>query len=551
MIESDGRFIWEDDRLYGGIRQDVTESVDRYRVLRNLSVVTKGSLTKVKGLRQLYDTALAGGAYRTYGAIDARYSTGAQQLVVSQDNGTNGKLHIFDPSTRTLSEQSVTCARTKPWMGMFANKLYVLDGNTIRAKDMSHTWTTPGTATVNASTFGVVYANRLICFGASPYEFNPSATSAATWDDFEIVIATNVGGEPIKGAARCGRWLLVGGDSWLRAYQLGTASAYDWDWESVSEEVGPVNWQSMKTITRTRGGNQPSFCAIWTKQGPSVCVDTGQGPPRIVTLHDPLRRMCMGQTYQGLQGLNINRFDQIEASWCPEYNQVRFACSWAGSSAHRVILSCDADSIVRYAMTADSEAPLDDPTLYPYWSIRDNSAFDFPVSTLFSMEVDPDTGLPSTTGLRRTFCAEDGLVYEMDALDSSKDLNIHPIAIEARRDGFDGAEDRIREREKSLRGVKVRTTQVGNYNLKVRVVADGGKATSEDSIDLSNGILLYGDSRLWGDGNLWNQGEFVTEEAGLACLGQKFDITIYDEGSVEAPVEINSLAPWGYVEDRV
>ena len=45
-IEGDGRFTWYEDRITDGIRQDVSESTNRYRVLRNASVVNMGSLVK-------------------------------------------------------------------------------------------------------------------------------------------------------------------------------------------------------------------------------------------------------------------------------------------------------------------------------------------------------------------------------------------------------------------------------------------------------------------------------------------------------------------------
>ena len=56
-----------------------------------------------------------------------------------------------------------------------------------------------------------------------------------------------------------------------------------------------------------------------------MCMALGDGLPRMVPLWDPIRRMCQGTTYQGLVGLELSMFDQIEGVWVPEFNEVRFA----------------------------------------------------------------------------------------------------------------------------------------------------------------------------------------------------------------------------------
>ena len=108
----------------------------------------------------------------------------------------------------------------------------------------------------------------------------------------------------------------------------------------------------------------------------------------------------------------------------------------------------------------------------------------------------------------------------------------------------------MREHTKSLRDVHIRTTQEGNYDVNVVVVADGGKDRSSNSVNLSSGVSLWGVGNKWGDGSMWNAGEFGTEEIGLHALGTSFAVQIYDDGAVEAPVEINSLSLSGYLEDR-
>lgn len=541
-VERDGRFTWYEDRILDGIRQDVSENTRRYRVLRNMSLVNRGALVKDRGIRSIVASALTGGD--TYGGIDVRYSNGTQKLVLAHDNGTNGTIQVLNPAGPSWNQELSSLAQVKPWMGVFANKLIVADGSTLRSRDVSATWATPGTADVNPCTFGVVYANRLILFGdpANPYYFYPSGVRDETdWDASLAVKVTGSNGEVLTGASTCGPFLLVGGENFIRAYYLGTASPRDWDWDSISEQVGPANWQSFVPITRYKGSGATNYTFFWTRYGPAMIVHTGQGLPTLVPLWEPLRRMVLGDNFQGVDGLELTRFSNVEGVWCPEYNEVRFTVTTAGDSQNNTLLCCDLDSATAYAQ-GNSE--------FPMWRIRDNENWDFPVSTLFSVEVD-SSGLPTTTGKNRTFCAQDGMVYEMDAYDTCKDDDTHAIKIQVRKDGYDGYEDGIREHEKSVRGLYIRTTQVGDFALRMRIVADGGQDSSSDSVNLSEGILVWGAGNDWGDGSLWNSaGEFVTADADFACLGQKFDLELYDNGEIEQPVEINSWSIWGYVEDR-
>ena len=565
MIERGGAWTWPEDQVYAGIRQDVTETADRYRVLRNMHLATRGALTKDKGIEPLTATVVHSASNDIYGGLDARWYDGTQKLIIAADNGSAGKVSIYDASTNGWTVQSIANARTKPWMGMFANKLITMDGTTMRSMTQASSWATPASsahADIDASDFAVVYANRLIVFANSsnPFYFYPSGVrDETTWDASLAVEVTGSRGERILGAGRCGRYLLVGGEEFLRGYYLGTASPRDWDWEHISEHSGPVNWQSFVNVTRPRGGGTQSFTFFWTKEGPAMCMAIDEGLPRMVPLWDPIRRMCQGTAYQGLLGLDLSRFSSIEGVWVPELNEVRFACSTDGKTKHDILLCVDVDSAVRYAMSPDSllEGELVSRN-YPFWRIRDNEGLSsFPVSSGFGCEIGTATNEPSTSGVRKAMCAQDGYVYIMDLNDTCKDNQVtasgpsaQPIKMVAHKDGYNGYRDGVREHTKSLRGIHLRTTQEGNYDMNVAVVADGGKDRSFNTVNLSSGVSLWGAGNDWGDGSMWNSGEFVTEELGLHALGTSFDLQIYDDGSVEAPVEINSWSLHGYLEDR-
>ena len=549
MLDRDGRFTWSDGNLAGGIRQDVTESVLRYRLIKNLNQAIRGALTKDKGCRRLYTTAPHGEAYDTKGAIDCRFNNGNQRVMLFLDNGTNIKAHLFN-SDRTLTVQSPSFSRTvRSWHGMFANKLFVCDGDTLRAWDGS-SWTTPGASNVNACRFGVVYASRLILFAdpTYPYFFYPSSVRDGTvWDADLAVEVTEARGEAITGAATCGSYLLVGGETFLRAYQLGEASPVDWTWDSLSERLGPINWQSMVTINRAWGNDQQNFTMFWTKEGPYMAVQLAEGTPALISLAEPLKRSIHGKAYQGMPALDLGMYNVVEGVWAPEFNEVRFTVAQDGDSQHHQMLCVDVDSAAAYALNPGEG-------VYPYWRVRDNKNWTdgFPASTVFSCEVDPSTGLPSTSGMVRAFTGQRGLFWEMDAYADCKDDQAYGIPFYARRDGYDGADDGIQEHEKSVRGLHLRSTQVGDYDINVRVWGDS-RYNSTATINLSNGLSLWTDNTgegMWGNGGIWNEGEFVTERDDLGVRGQKFDVEVYDDGLVEASVEINSWSLHGYMEDR-
>ena len=78
MMERGGAWTWFEDQVYAGIRQDVTETADRYRILRNMHHATRGALTKDKGIVPLTATATHSYSNDVYGGIDARWYDGTQ-----------------------------------------------------------------------------------------------------------------------------------------------------------------------------------------------------------------------------------------------------------------------------------------------------------------------------------------------------------------------------------------------------------------------------------------------------------------------------------------
>jgi hypothetical protein len=548
MLQNGGEFVWSDETLAGGIQQDVSASTLRYRIVRNLNQSTRGAQTKDMGVRSLMTIALT--SYSTFGGYDFRWQSSGttyQKLLIFQDNGSTTSVYVFDPTTRTAAAEATTLARVKPCTLTFANKLITIDGTTIRSWTGS-AWATPGTVDMNRCRFGVVYANRLILFGdpSYPYYFYPSGVRNETdWDANLAYEVLSARGEKITGAGTCGSYLLVGGNEFLRAFTLGTASPTDWDYDSLSEQSGPVNWQSFVEVTRPRGNSTNSFTFFWTRQGPAMVVRQGEGTPSLVPLHDSLREMMLGNTYQGLLGLNQSRFDYVEGVYVPSYNEVRFAVSSVDSSVNDMLLCLNVDSAIDYMSDPENN--------HPHWRVRDNDSWTFPLETIFTCEVDT-AGLPSTTGTIKAFIAKAGMVYEMDALSSCLDNSLYPIKMQLRRDGYDGQDDGVREYTKSVRDVRIITTQWGVGHIYCRVKADGGSSSSESDVSLDEDLYLWTDSAVvgtWGDGTLWNAGETpqsVTTRIGVGCLGRRFDVEFYDNGEINMPIKINSFSLYGLVE---
>tara|TARA_B100001250_G_scaffold69022_1_gene55326 strand:+ start:216 stop:650 length:435 start_codon:yes stop_codon:yes gene_type:complete len=143
----------------------------------------------------------------------------------------------------------------------------------------------------------------------------------------------------------------------------------------------------------------------------------------------------------------------------------------------------------------------------------------------------------------------------MDATSQFKDEikgTDYNIRMVARRDGYDGLDDGVRNNVKSLRSIYSRNTRSGIYNLKIRVVADGGANEANADVDLSGGTGFgyWGDGREWGDGTVWNSGDFINSRAQFGISGRKFDIELYDNGEIASTFQTNSFSMIGYVEDR-
>ena len=570
-VERDGRFEWNENRIYGGMRQDVTDAFRHYRMLRNCSVADHGSVIKDKGARRLINAQITN--HVTYGGYDARYSNGSQVLLLFHDNGSAGEVHRFNEAngghTNTGSswtEEHANNAQKKPCVFMFADKLITIDGSRIRARNNAASWSAPVydnqsasmtsdlKAALNRSTFGVVYANRMVVFGdpQNPHTFYSSdVRDPAVFDATNSVIVLEQSGEKITGASVIGNHLLVGGENFIRSYYLGTASPKDWDFETLSSSIGPINWQSFVPIARYTGNQTVSHNFFWTKNGPMLAVANQKSAPSLVPLWEPLRRGFLGETYRTLEGFKVSDYPNVEGAWCPEFNEVRFVLSYKSSSARDLVLCINVDSAIAYAQSAEG--------VYPMFRIRDNSNFTggFPADTIFSCEV-ASTGAPSTTGVHKTLVAKNGRVWELDNKSNCKDegtgsSDTHAVNFQARMDGYDGSEDGIRSREKSLRGVHVQATAEGSYNLKCRVLADGGQAAASNATSLAaldEDINVWGGGDTWGNDNLWNSNEFMFSDIDLHALGRKFDLEFYDDGNIEGPVQLNYWSLWGYVEDR-
>ena len=267
------------------------------------------------------------------------------------------------------------------------------------------------------------------------------------------------------------------------------------------------------------------------------------------SLAEPIRRAIRGITFEGLDGLAVESYDDVTAAYVPEYDEIRFSLikkdNYSATARADTIYCLSLSSAIAYADSPEQNTPI--------WRIRDNGNQTLPCSTLATARLHPDTHLPSVDGTVRGLSAQDGFVYEMDAIDQYVD-NIegtdYSIPFAVRRDNYDGHEDGVRSHTKSLRTGWFRTTMVGEYTLFTRAIVDGGRAESTASISLDAGLNTWGDGSTWGDGDNWNASEFVNSRSGLGVLGKKFDLELYDNGNIQGDFQLNSWSLLGYVEDR-
>ena len=555
MLERDGQFTWEEDGLFDGIRQDASESVRRYRVVRNAHLFNQGALTKRKGLYQLSSATIGSSTLDTVAGYDCHFTNGTQKLVVVQEGASNADAYVYNTATRDWTAQSVSIANGKRVdMVMFADELHTMDGGTLRKMNASTTWATPGESTYsNPSNFGTVYANRLVLSGNGtyPHQFFPSGIrDSGTWDAALAVTVTGVQGETVTCLGAMGPFLIVGGKSFTRAYYLGTASPFAWDYDDISTLIGPQAHQSFVTVPAAQGKAGRNAAFFWSTEGPMMLYHHGQGLPSLYNLTPPIHRAIKGIDHQGMPPLAVDRYADITAAYVPELDQIRFSVV---SKSNFVTNGTNSLSELVMSVSLASCLAFAEGDGYPFWSYQDNANADLPVSTLFTAQVHPDTHLPSTDGIIRCLCARGGHIYEMDALATHKDTiegAEYPIDFYVWRDGYDGVEDGTRNHTKSLRGVFARTTLTGEHELFFKAVADGGVRDSTATFDLSGSLTTWGNGEAWANGSNWNAGDFVNARGRLGVLGKKFDLQVFDDGNIEGDFQINGWSLIGYMEDR-
>jgi len=554
LIDRDGQFVWEETNVFDGIRQDVSESLRKYRSVQNAHFANRGALTKDLGVKPLHASRIAASDKNVTAALDCHFNNATQILVAVNEGSSNADAYTFDTATRAWTAQSVSIANgVRPSMMMFADQLHIADGTTLRRMNASKSWSTPGESTYsNPCKFGTVYANRLILSGNAnyPYSFFPSGVrDGGTWDATLAVDVTGAQGERITALGTLGTFLIVGGETFTRAYYLGTASPRDWDGDVLSSRVGPVHHSSYVEVPAAGGNASSNFGFFWSREGPMMLAQVGSGLPVMKSLADPIRKAVRGTNYEGLDGLAVESYADVTAAYVPEYDEIRFSLikkdNYSATARADVIYCLSVASAIAFAGNP-AEA-------HPIWRIRDNTNQPLPCSTLFTARLHPDTHLPSVDGTVRCLSAQDGFVYEMDAVEQYVD-NIegtnYSIPFYVRRDNYDGLDDGVRSNTKSLRTGWFRTTMVGAFSLYTRALVDGGAREATSTISLDAGLTTWGDGSSWNDGGEWNNSEFVNARSGLGVLGKKFDIELYDNGNIEGDFQINSWSLLGYVEDR-
>jgi len=554
LIDRDGQFTWEETNVFDGIRQDVSESLRKYRSVQNAHFANRGALTKDLGVKPLHASRIAASDKNVTAALDCHFNNATQILVAVNEGSSNADAYTFDTTTRAWTAQSVSIANSvRPSMVMFADQLHIADGTTLRRMNASKSWSTPGESTYSdPCKFGTVYANRLILSGNAtyPYSFFPSGVrDGGTWDATLAVDVTGAQGERITALGTLGTFLIVGGETFTRAYYLGTASPRDWDGDVLSSRIGPVHHSSYVEVPAAGGNASSNFGFFWSREGPMMLAQVGSGLPVMKSLADPIRKAVRGTSYEGLDGLAVESYADVTAAYVPEYDEIRFSLikkdNYSATARADVIYCLSVASAIAFAGNP-AEA-------HPIWRIRDNTNQPLPCSTLFTARLHPDTHLPSVDGTVRSLSAQDGFIYEMDAVGQYVD-NIegtdYSIPFYVRRDNYDGLDDGVRSNTKSLRTGWFRTTMVGAFNLYTRALVDGGAREATSTISLDAGLSTWGDGSSWNDGSEWNNSEFVNARSGLGVLGKKFDIELYDNGNIEGDFQINSWSLLGYVEDR-
>lgn len=551
-VRGDDTFAFKAEPFYSGIRQDLPTSGDRWRLIQNGHLNNIGSITKDLGVRRITETLLGNGAEDTVMGIDAHFNNGSQHLIVFQNSGTDMLAYKFNTVGSSWAQQSPTFAQKTPSTFMFANALVVLDGTTLRAMNSSNVWSTPGDADYsNPCKFGTVYANRAVISGHAtyPYTFFPSDSRTNTWDVDESVDVTSTYGEQITAIFKCGQFLIVGGRTFTRAYYLGSANSKDWDWDELSSLTGPVDFKSTVEVSLTRGNVHNNYSFFYGDQGPMMIAQQGGALPSLIPMWESLEKSFRGTEHEDVPAIDITTVDQIQCNYVPELREIRFAAikkttQSSETDPRKDIMYClHLPSAIAFAQSGM------DPRQAPAWRLRHNVNMEFPASTLFQCQVNPDTGAPSTTGQMKLMSARDGYVYEMDAKYTYQDQGDN-IDFRIRYDGIDGEQDGVDHYTKSAQDVFFKANQVGDYTLYIQIVGDG-KSSSIQGLELSEDSVAWSASTedgTWGDGADWNEGGFAPFRAKVGALGKKFDVDIYDYGAISAELQLSDLEVGGMIE---
>jgi len=553
MPVENGAFTWDEDSLYDGILQASTESIRRVRDMRNLNWTNMGALTKDTGVTYISNNNMGNGIVANGGIRrmkDVHWDNGTQTVFfLNSASAQTYDVYKFVPGTRTYAAEGQTfafSAENQYDMVFFNNKLIVFDGSgTPRSRTSAGTWTATGAPA--GSKGGTVYAERLVTWGdtTNPHSFKISDVRDETTFDLSLAVNVTVpGGEPLTNVARLGRFLVAQTRTATVVYFLGTDNPRDWDRVDASNTIGCVTHTSWVGIERGEGDNARAYGFFWSNEGPYLISMFSRGEPTLVPLWEPILRMVRGEDFQGIQGLRIDDYDWVSGVYAPTHNEVRFGCrTYNSTTINNRIIAVDVRSAIAYS---DGKVPR------PFWRIRDNIySSTFWPQVLGVIRIDEKTGLPSTTGREWVHMGAKALVYRMDTPDVYYDVGSNIlIPIEYRRSGYSGREDNpvFQDMTKSVRRVRLRSTEATGIEVNVMVIADGGVIAGDDNIDLTGNAYLWS-STTWAGGR-WGGAEFVNKRGDVYAQGKQFDIVIQDFGALQLDWKLDGYSIDGNMEDR-
>jgi hypothetical protein len=448
--------------------------------------------------------------------------------------------YVFNTTTEEFDAQAQSLANARAKMLMFADKMLLMNGTQFRSMTSAGTWTTVG-GSPPAATFGTVLAERCLVGGISGSEhlfYVSGIRDETVWDaSLAVIVDSAERSAGLTNLGRLGPNVIVQTRQSTHSYQLSSDNPRDWDSSDVSTLVGATCHTGWVEVEGVRGGDtSKSYAFFWSNNGPAM-LTYSYGRPSLVSLADPIMRCVRGEVYQGMPALEPSRAGDVQAAYVPQYGQVRFAVTSYGGSRNDMILWVDVESAIDYA-----DGKLD----YPYWGVRDNAGLGYvPCDSLFTVRVDENSH-PSATGQERGFGGRSGVVYEYDAPATYTDQG-QPINLDVRRRGFDGQDEQVQSFHKSMRGARIRATQV-SADLLVTLTADGGMSSGSAVVPLSANLTLWGGST-WGGGK-WNGGDFISKRGDAAVGGTRFELRMHDDGGISEPFQIDGYEVFGYVEDR-